>query len=258
MCVLAFACDAHPRWRLVLAGNRDERHARDSAPIGRWIDAPVYGGRDLEAGGTWLAADAFGRAGVVTNVRDGPAVAVGAAGPSRGLLVADFLRGSLAAGEFARRIDAESPQYRPFNVVLFDTDGAWFAGNHPRSCAPVEAGRVHGLSNGALDAPWPKTLRIMAALREWLVRDAGEPPFTPLFDALADRTIAPDASLPDTGVGPALERRLSPVFVRGSDYGTRASTVLALSRAGGGVLVERRFGPDGMPIGESHVVIEPA
>lgn len=257
MCVLAFAFDAHPRWRLVLAGNRDERHARDSAPIGRWIDAPVYGGRDLEAGGTWLAADAFGRAGVVTNVRDGPAAAAGAAGPSRGLLVADFLRESRTAGEFARHIDSGSARYRPFNLVLFDGTSAWFVGNHPQWVEPVEPGRVHGLSNGALDAPWPKTSRVMGALRKWLARDAGDATFAALFDALADRTVAPDASLPHTGVGLALERRLSPAFVAGDEYGTRASTILALARTGGGVLVERRFGPRGVFIGESRIAFEP-
>ena len=56
MCLVAFAWKAHPRWRLVLAGNRDEFHARPAAPLARWDDEPfLIGGRDLEAGGTWLA-----------------------------------------------------------------------------------------------------------------------------------------------------------------------------------------------------------
>uniref|UniRef100_UPI001576FFB4 NRDE family protein n=1 Tax=Burkholderia sp. L27(2015) TaxID=1641858 RepID=UPI001576FFB4 len=54
MCLIAFAWNVHPRWRLLLAGNRDEFHARPSAPLARWDDVPIIGGRDLQAGGTWL------------------------------------------------------------------------------------------------------------------------------------------------------------------------------------------------------------
>ncbi|MGB6143669.1 MAG: NRDE family protein, partial [Rhodanobacter sp.] len=46
MCVIAFAWQVHPRWRLLLAGNRDEFHARPSAALARWDDAPVLAGRD--------------------------------------------------------------------------------------------------------------------------------------------------------------------------------------------------------------------
>ena len=70
MCLIAFAWHIHPRWRLLLAGNRDEFHARPSAPLAHWSDSPITGGRDLEAGGTWLGATAAGRCCVVTNVRD--------------------------------------------------------------------------------------------------------------------------------------------------------------------------------------------
>ncbi|WP_043084477.1 NRDE family protein, partial [Xanthomonas sp. SHU 308] len=58
---------------------------------------------------------------------------------------------------------------------------------------------------------------------------------------------------PDTGVGPDLERRLSPAFIRGSDYGTRASTIVAVDAAGHGWIHERRFGPDGVFQGETRL-----
>jgi uncharacterized protein with NRDE domain len=72
-----------------------------------------------------------------------------------------------------------------------------------------------------------------------------------LFAALADEQAAPDAQLPDTGVGLELERRLSSAFIRGADYGTRASTIVATDRAGAGMIVERRFGPHGRFLGET-------
>ena len=47
------------------------------------------------------------------------------------------------------------------------------------------------------------------------------------------------------------ERWLSSAFIRGELYGTRASTVLALGHDGRGVIVERRFGPNGREEGET-------
>ena len=71
MCLLALAWNVHPRWRLLLAGNRDEFHARPTAPLAPWASAPhVLAGRDLQSGGTWAGADRQGRMAVVTNVRD--------------------------------------------------------------------------------------------------------------------------------------------------------------------------------------------
>lgn len=47
MCVAALAWHAHPRWRLVAIGNRDELHARSAAPLARWTDGSgILAGRD--------------------------------------------------------------------------------------------------------------------------------------------------------------------------------------------------------------------
>nr|MBA2246214.1 NRDE family protein [Gemmatimonadota bacterium] len=52
---------------------------------------------------------------------------------------------------------------------------------------------------------------------------------------------APEAELPDTGVGQEWERALSSLFIRTPVYGTRASTVLLVDRAGAASFVERSF-----------------
>ncbi|MGH8114091.1 MAG: NRDE family protein, partial [Rhodanobacteraceae bacterium] len=249
MCVIAFAWKEHPSWRLLLVGNRDELHARPSAPLARWSDAPaILAGRDLEAGGTWMGVHEPGRAAVVTNVRDPHAAHDGV---SRGLLVTDFLRGADTAEQHAAELAINAARYRPFNLLLFDPEGARFVSNAPitRECR-IDAG-VHGLSNGDLDAPWPKLRRATAVLRDWI--DAGVDEFAALLDPFTDETVAPDEALPDTGVGIELERRLSPVFVRGARYGTRATTLIALDQDGSGCIVERRFGPGGVPRGQSMV-----
>lgn len=253
MCIVAFALNVHPRWRLLLVGNRDEAHARPSAPLARWQDAPaVLAGRDLEGGGTWMGVAEPGRACVVTNVRDPHATQDGA---SRGLLAADFLRATAAVPEHAEALAAKAAGYRPFNLLLFDRDGARFVSNHPQLRASDIADGVHGLSNGDLDAPWPKTRRATAVLRDWLA--AGDDDFEPLFEAFADTTVAADDELPDTGVGIEMERQLSPLFVRGGRYGTRATTLIAIDPTGGGLILERRFGPGCSAQGQTMIRFGP-
>lgn len=250
MCLVAFAWNAHPRWRLVLAGNRDEFHRRPAAPLMRWDDEPaLIAGRDLEAGGVWLGVGQNGRAGVVTNVRDPRGRRDGR---SRGGLLVDYLLSANSASDQAAVLDGSGPEYRPFNLVLFDEREAVVATNHPRAHSERYAPGVHALSNGAPGASWPKTRRLHAALTRWLTDAAA--PVEDLFVPLGDETIAPDAELPDTGVGLEVERRLSPAFIRGEEYGTRACTLLAVSTAGAGLIIERRFGPRGTFLGESREV----
>ncbi len=251
MCLLALAWQSHPRWRLLMAGNRDEFHARPTAPLQRWHlpGEDILAGRDLRSGGTWMGLGEGGRAAVVTNVRDPLA---SSSGPSRGRLVADYLGGALPADIHAGELEAVAARYPPFNLLLADAAQCRFLGNHPQRSLALSPG-VHVVSNGPLGAPWPKCRRLGAALSRWL--DAGEDTFDALWQALADETIAADAELPDTGVELELERQLSPAFIRGHDYGTRASTLLAVDHAGRGWIHERRFGPDGAFLGQTRLEI---
>ena len=251
MCLVAFAWNVHPRWRLVLAGNRDEFHARPTAPLAAWPDNRVMAGRDLKSGGTWVGLGPRGRVAVITNVRDGMAPTF--VGPSRGALPVDFLDGDAASLAHAAALAAVAGDYAPFNLVLADAESCGYVGNHPASGAHRVAPGVHGLSNGAFDASWPKTRRLCTALQAWI--EAGNDDPAPLWQALGDERPAPDAELPDTGVGLDLERRLSPAFIRGRDYGTRASTVVAIGHDGHGVIIERRWGPMGVALGQTRLPI---
>ena len=245
MCVLAMAWKSHPHWPLVLAGNRDERHDRPAAPVARWDEAPeVLGGRDLEAGGSWLGVSEAGRLAVVTNLWGFGAARLGA--PSRGLLVRDLLTGQ---GRYATVREDELADFSPMNLIRVDGGEASFLTNQPApSIRPLEPG-VHGLSNGGLDDPWPKTKRLKAALEAWL--ETADARADALFRALADRTRPPDEELPSTGLGLERERLVSPVFISGEVYGTRCSTVVTVDAAGQGLIQERRFGRDGEPAGET-------
>lgn len=247
MCLVAFAWKSHPRWRLVLAGNRDESHTRPTAPLARWPGSDLLAGRDLRSGGTWVGLGRDGRMAVITNVRDGLPTAFD--GPSRGALPADFLAGDVTAARHAAALASKAREYAPFNLVLADGEHCAYVGNHPASGVHEVAPGVHALSNGAFDVPWPKTRRLQAALQAWT--DAGHDDLAPLWQALVDECIAGDVDLPDTGIGLDLERRLSPAFIRGRDYGTRASTLILVAHDGQSQIHERRFGPDGVFEGET-------
>jgi uncharacterized protein with NRDE domain len=252
MCLVALAWKVHPRWRLVLAGNRDEFHARPTAPLAQWADAPtLMAGRDLQSGGTWAGADATGRVAVVTNVRD-PAIQIPGA-PSRGQLAAGFLQSPDSADHRATGLLVAAEVFAPFNLLLADAGDCEYVSNYPTPRRVTLAPGLHGVSNGDLDEPWPKTVALKQRLAVWLATDADD--VSPLWQALADETPAPDDRLPDTGVGIELERVLSPAFIRGDRYGTRASTLIAIDHAGHGWISERRFGPEGVFEGETTLRI---
>lgn len=242
MCVLALAFDRHPRWRLVAAGNRDELHARPAAPLRRWPgDGGILAGQDLRSGGTWMGVSEAGRLAVVTNLRGfGPPADDS---PSRGLLLRDLLAGD---GAYARPSDQDLAPFNPFNLIAFTAGALWFASNRPEVDRRVLPAGLYGLSNGPLDAPWPKTERLKAMLDAWLAADADRP--GALLESLADQ------SPPGVQTGPpsdAPEPPQTPIFVRNPVYGTRCSTVAAIDRDGRGVIIERRYGADGQATGET-------
>jgi len=258
MCLIALAWRVHPRYELALIANRDELHSRPTAAAGYDPDAPeVYGGRDLQAGGGWLMASVRGRLAAVTNVRAG--FAAEALPRSRGALVRDFVSGGDAAEGYCASLGRAAPEYGRFNLLVWDGAELGFASNHPRFETHAVAPGPHAMSNGAFDAPWPKSGHASRALEAWLRSpqadvEPGPASLAPLWAALADTAPAPDADLPDTGVGLEWERTLSPAFVRGERYGTRCSSVVLVD-ADRIVFAERRFGPNAAPLGESLVAL---
>lgn len=251
MCLIAFAVDAHPRYRFALIGNRDELHARPTAAAAPHAEAPdVFGGRDLEKGGSWLLVSQRGRLAAVTNVRAG--LGGDAAPRSRGALVQRFVAGDLEADAFCAALQPEAAEYGRFNLLLWDGRATRLATNHPVFATRRPAAGVHGLSNGDFDADWPKVRRARGALQAWLAQDDSD--IAPLFAALRDEGVAPDRELPDTGVGLDLERLLAPPFIRSERYGTRASSVVLID-AETIDFAERRFGAGGVVLGDGRAVL---
>ena len=256
MCLIAFAWNAHPRYRFALVGNRDEAHARPTAPLGPHPQSSdVIGGRDLEKGGSWLLVSGRGRLAAVTNVRAG--LSGDTAPLSRGALVDGFARSQLDAAQYLHTLRIDAMRYGRFNLLLWDGTAALLATNHPAFTTRALTPGVYGLSNGSFDADWPKVRRARLALQHWLgnAPDSGSAPIEPLFAALRDETAVSDADLPDTGIGLAHERLLAPPFIRGMQYGTRASSVVLIDDAAIDMR-ERRFGPDASDAGGTRLQMQ--
>lgn len=248
MCLILLAWHAHPDFPIVFGGNRDEAYERPSSAAAFWTDDPqIYGGRDLEMGGTWLGVTRSGRMAAVTNYRDGTSSPPAAR--SRGELTAAFLRGSEEPRAYLEQVAARAKDYRGFTLIVGDQDRLLAFSNRSAVIEELAPG-VHGVSNHLMNTPWPKIVR--GKQRVAALLKAGESELAEgLFQALADRTVAPDAELPDSGVGLQRERELSPSFIPGERYGTRATTVVLVSRNNVVVFAERRFGPRGAPLGET-------
>lgn len=236
MCLIAFAIGASARWPLVIAANRDEFLDRPTLPLARWTSdagTEFFSGRDIRAGGTWMGLTAAGRIAMLTNVR-GPASLTG--DKSRGELVTHWLGSDVDAAAFMAQIDAQA--YGGFNLVVGDFHGgAWhWLSNKPGPGleSRVLSPGIYGLSNGALDTPWPKTLGLKKALHSALAASDEAALEAELMAALRDRRRAGREDLPSTGVPLALEEALSSAFVDFPEhgYGTRCSTVLVASAAG--------------------------
>jgi uncharacterized protein with NRDE domain len=242
MCLILFAGNHPPEYRLILAANRDEFYERPTAPAGFWPDCPeILAGKDLQGGGTWLGVSRSGRLAAVTNYRDPASLKSDA--PSRGALVSDFLTGRQDARQYLGALRDNGRDYNGFNLIVFDgTDLCWYS-NRGHDMETVPAG-IHGVSNALLDTDWPKVEKGMRAMKQWVESPGGPDPEAG-FRLLSDARPASDHRLPRTGVGLEWERILSPIFIASPVYGTRASTIVAIRRDGRVSFVERGFGPNG-------------
>ena len=243
MCLVLIAYRVHPAYPLVIAANRDEYFQRPTRAAGFWDDHPgVLAGRDLEKGGTWLGIDIRGRVAAVTNYREPPQRRPGTGDLSRGFLVRDYLTGTGAVRDYLGLVARNLHRYDGFNLFAGDQRSLFFLSTYLKEPAAFAPG-VHGISNGALDYPWPKVL-LGKSLFEEILRIPDVLAEEKLFELLADRSVPDIAPMPESGLDPDTERLIAPVFVHGGNYGTRSSTVLTCSMEGRVRFIEKSFDKD--------------
>lgn len=243
MCLAAIAVEACESFPLVVAANRDESHLRPTAAAGWWEEPPgILGGRDLEAGGSWLAVDRHGRLAAVTNQ---PAPRGETFADSRGHLVSEYLDSRRTPDSFCNERASASSHYGPYNLLLFDGGEFFYSTN--RSPAQRLAGGVHVLSNAPLGTAWPK-VEFAADRLKSILRDQPAPGDLTrrLFEMLENRE-----ELGAGEAGESLHWRTRRVFALDDRYGTRSSAVVLMARNGDVQFFERRFRADGRQEGES-------
>lgn len=227
MCLILFAYNHHEKYRLVLAANRDEFYDRPAAPMTYWQDHPhVLAGRDLKSMGTWMGVSKNGKFAAITNYREPGKQDPHA--PSRGHLVSDFLIGQASPARYIDTIAARAGKYNGFNLIVGNQKELFYFSNRGKESTRLESG-IFGLSNRLLDTSWPKIDKgkknLAALIDQHHHLKRGE-----IINLLQNQESPPDEQLPDTGVGHAWERTLSPIFITSPNYGTRCSTILTLDR----------------------------
>ncbi len=249
MCLVAIAVDCHPNYPLIILGNRDEFHARPSAPADWWTDAPdVFGGRDQVARGSWLAANRAGQFAVVTNQ---PAKALPAGSQlSRGDLVREFITGELDPEPFLERVLTQAGDYAGFFLVLGDSSASYLLREPPFDGEPLRvlSRGVHVITNSADHDIWPKA-RFLKDEVEKILKDENLDAHA-LMELLNRRDEVPSG---DTIQGPSYQ---STPFVMGKHYGTRASTILSIDAEQHCRCLERSFDAAGHCSGESGTEFE--
>ena len=230
MCLILFAYNQHPRYKLILAANRDEFFERPTLSANYWKDDDkILGGRDLKSSGTWLGITRNGKFIAITNFRD--PIVESQDHLSRGLLSKSFLLNEQPIDPFLSEISKHKDHYAGFNLLLSEDkfDSLYHYSNISDIKTPIEKG-VHGLSNHLLDTPWPKVSLGKDSLSKLI--DLPKLETDDLIELLKNDTIAPDNALPNTGISYDLEKNLSPVFISMKGYGTRSSTVILLDYNG--------------------------
>ena len=246
MCLIVLSVGQHPDYPLILAANRDEFHARPTKEAHWWPDKPdVLGGRDLQAGGTWLALHRSGRFATVTNFQDAQPPSPGH--HSRGFLVTGFLDGELAPGAYLAGIDQDN--YAGFNLLAGDLRDVAYLSNREDGQRELAPG-IYGLSNALLDGPWHKVESSKKKLATLI--DDDDINETSLMRLMDDRERAPVSEVERGRLDFDTAHAITAPFIVLPDYGTRCTTVVLADKDGNLHFTERRFDPAGNVTGESR------
>ena len=237
MCLINVHYNQHPNYPFILVANRDEEYARPTEAAHFWKDHPsILAGRDLLQMGTWLGISKNGYFAAVTNFRDPKE---GPKPKSRGEIVTNFLTGDGEIPSFIENLRQNRDLYGGYNVLLWNGEKFVHYNNRFDEVNPIQPG-THSLSNCSLNTPWPKVVKAKNKLREYVTQTI-DIKVEDLLAIVSDTEVAKDQFLPDTGVGLEWERRLSAMFIKMPNYGTRNSTVVLVDHQNNVSFVERTF-----------------
>lgn len=251
MCILFLAIETHPDYPLIICANRDEFHHRPTQPAHLWSsENNLIAGKDLQAGGTWLGLSQQGQFAGLTNLRV-PAL-IGEDLKSRGELVIKAL--STDKPLESDWLETHCAEYNPFNLVFNIKDQFFCFNSITKTFDPLSPG-FHAISNGAMDDTWPKMAKGEQAL-EALIQNGSDISIDELIALMKDETQPDDDLLPSTGIALEWERRLSSIYIRHPEYGTRSTSIILKNNLGQYQFVEVRYDGKGRQLGRQDFTIK--
>ena len=253
MCILLASQGPSPEYNLIVIANRDEFHQREAAPLKFWEEKPhILGGRDLVAGGTWLAINKNGSLAAITNISEGTGTAQ--ITTTRGNIVTAFLDGDERAEKFAEKLRNRHGDYNGFNLIAYDGTTLYWDSNRAEKGETISY-QSFAVSNTTPNNQWKKTELLKKSFNE-----AIEGPSTDLPNRLLSILMPSSYNKTSKLVGSSTELNTlkENIFILGNDYGTRCSSVILFGSDGLISFTERRFNPCGEISGQNTININSA
>ncbi len=250
MCILLASQQPNTDYNLIVIANRDEFHLRDAAPLKFWGEKPhILGGRDLEAGGSWLAINKKGYLAAITNISEGGETIQNPV--TRGSIVTEFLDGKEKADKFAENLRNGHRKYNGFNLITYDGTTLYWDSNRSEKGKTIPY-QSFAISNTTPNNRWEKT----ELLKKNFEKAMGGPSAglqKRLMSILmpGSRTKTPDSALSSVKLDSLREN----IFIQGDSYGTRCSSVILFGSNGLISFTERRFNSSGEITGENTIKI---
>ena len=233
---------------LILAANRDEYYERPTKNMHWWEPEEILAGKDLQAGGTWLAVSNDGRFAVLTNFKE---LASGKEPlKSRGELVSNYITSKgVSSKEYLENIKERN--YAGFNLLLGDKEGIHYISNRSEGIEKLESG-IHALGNLLLNTQTKKSIKIKNQFKELLQTNPND-------DVLLEfmRGDSGDLSNLDMAGFKETEHEEIPYrFIKSNVYGTRCTTLLTIDPNGKYRITEQNYSKKGNKTGKiSHEII---
>ena len=222
---------------LILAANRDEYYERPTKSMHWWEPEKILAGKDLQAGGTWLAVSDDGRFAAITNYKE---LINGKTGlKTRGELVSNYITSKgLSSIDYLENI--KGINYAGFNLLLGDKEGIHYFSNRTEEIDKLEPG-VHAVGNLLLNSQTKKSIKVKNQFKELLQTNPDE-------DALLEFMKDDSGDLSDFNMAGFKETEHEEIpyrFIKSDYYGTRNTTIITINETGEYKVSEQNFSENG-------------
>jgi uncharacterized protein with NRDE domain len=202
-----------------------------------WEPEEILAGKDLQAGGTWLAVSNDGRFAVLTNFKE---LANGKESlKSRGELISNYITSKgVSSKEYLENIKERN--YAGFNLLLGDKEGIHYISNRSEGIEKLESG-IHSLGNLLLNTKTKKSIKIKNQFKELLQTNPNE-------DVLLEFMKGDSGDLSNLDMAGFKETEHEEIpyrFIKSNVYGTRCTTLLTIDPNGKYKITEQNYSKKG-------------